>query len=336
MSNRRFSLALLAIGACVESPALRATESEVAVDVAGGGLSAGSGWFNGPIPQLDFGVITVAFTVSGQGTTPIDAVFGLANGPADAFADLGPIVRLNTQGFVDVRDGGTYRADNAFDYRGKDLHVTITADLGQRTYSVDIDSTRIATSYAFRTEQSAMSRVDTLAATIDSAQGSVMISEVDVGPSNCAFAGQSWVTQAYPAQHGRFIAQVDARVPQLTDAVVGLSAGAPLGFTDLATIVRFRPDGLFDARDGSGYRADQAIAYSPNQTYRFTMIVDLAAKRYSVNVGDPYGSGLGPTLATAHAFRTEQAGVTELSRIGSFTDGPGYVHTCYLNVWNHW
>ena len=347
MSDRRFTVALALAGIMVTScvtpaPELGATESEVNVGVAEGEVGAGAGWLNGPIPQLDFGVITASFSVDWRGgyqqykTVPIDAVFGLANGPADAFNDLGPIVRMNAQGFIDVRDGGVYRADTAFDYRNQMLQVELRVDLSTRRYSVWVNGLAIATDYAFRTEQSMMSRVDTLAVKVDSSVGSVHVTNVDVGPSNCAYAGQSWVTQSYPTQTGLFYTQVDARVPELTDAVVGLAAAQPLGFGDLATIVRFRPDGFFDARDGSGYRADAAIPYQPDQTYRLTMIVDVPAKRYSVYIGSTYDPGIGQVLATSHAFRTEQAGVTQLARIGSFTDGPGFVHTCYLNVWNHW
>ncbi|HEY5937737.1 MAG TPA: hypothetical protein VIU61_23980 [Kofleriaceae bacterium] len=348
MSDRRFTVALALAGimaaSCVTpaSEELGTTESEVQVAVAAGGVSAGDGWLNGPIPQLDFGVITASFLVNWrasyeqQQTVPIDAVFGLANGPADAFSDLGPIVRMNAQGFVDVRDGGVYRADTAYDYRNQMLQVEMRVDLSTRRYSVWVNGVAIATDYAFRTEQSMMSRVDTLARTVDSAQGWIHVTNVDVGPSNCAYAGQSWVTQSYPTQTGLFYTQVDARVSELTDAVVGLAAAQPLSFTHLATVVRFRPDGFFDARDGGGYRADMAIQYDPSSTYRLTMIVDVPAKRYSVYVGSPYDLGLGQPLATSYAFRSEQAGATSLARIGSFTDGPGYVHTCYLNVWNHW
>ncbi len=40
----------------------------------------------------------------------IDAVTGLSAGDADAFADLAVTVRFNTQGFIDVRNGGAYDA----------------------------------------------------------------------------------------------------------------------------------------------------------------------------------------------------------------------------------
>ena len=41
------------------------------------------------------------------------------------------------------------------------------------------------------------------------------------------------------------------------DAIVGLSSTAPTTYSDLAAILRFRPDGTVDARDGDAYRASK-------------------------------------------------------------------------------
>ena len=58
----------------------------------------------------------------------IDAVFGLSNGPADAFTDLAAIVRFNPSGFIDVRKGSAYAADVSVPYRAND-HFRVSMEI---------------------------------------------------------------------------------------------------------------------------------------------------------------------------------------------------------------
>src|SRR5689334_6568297 len=60
-------------------------------------VTASAGWRSDFVPQqytstAKFGFFATPNEPSGR---PIDAVIGLANGPASHFADLGPIIRFN-------------------------------------------------------------------------------------------------------------------------------------------------------------------------------------------------------------------------------------------------
>jgi hypothetical protein len=126
--------ALAACAVTTDEPVDTEAETAQPVSRANAWAYAGEGWEGAYLPQragrftLNFSV--VPFENNGA---PIDAVIGLANGPADAFTDLGPIVRLNSGGTFDARDGSSYRAIATVPYR--------SAAAGQDaiTYNVRMD-----------------------------------------------------------------------------------------------------------------------------------------------------------------------------------------------------
>ena len=83
-------------------------------------VSAGDGWVNTFIPRSTGEFSVQLRNYPGSSATPplIDTVVGLSNGPADSFADLGPIVRFNEHGQIDARDGDHYVG--GFPYRTAD------------------------------------------------------------------------------------------------------------------------------------------------------------------------------------------------------------------------
>lgn len=96
----------------------------------------------------------------------IDGVMGVSSAPASGFADLAAIVRFAPDGRIDVRNGGWYTADAELPYQeGVGYTFRLEIDLPGTSYDVTVtpdgeDPVRIASGYAFRTEQS---DVDSLA-----------------------------------------------------------------------------------------------------------------------------------------------------------------------------
>ena len=110
------------------------------------------------------------------------------------------------------------------------------------------------------------------------------------------------------------------------DAVVGLSAGAPTGFSSLAAIFRLNSAGNIDVRDGSGYRADFTQPYGSDTEAR--MIADLTTHTYSValSTSNQYNNN---EIARQYHFRTEQQGVAHLDTLAVEVDSPtGNVSVC--------
>ena len=99
----------------------------------------------------------------------MNGVTGVALGTADAYTDLGVIVRFNPSGFLDARNGGAYRATQTIPYTaGTRYRVRLVVNVPKHTYSVFVTpdggaEQTLATNYAFRTEQRIVPRLDTRA-----------------------------------------------------------------------------------------------------------------------------------------------------------------------------
>jgi glucose/arabinose dehydrogenase len=136
-------------------------------------------------------------------------------------------------------------------------------------------------------------------------------------PSTCltAASGEPWRNQAFAAQAGRFTASVSLTpLAAPLDATLGMSLGAQTANTGFAAIVRFNPSGRIDARNGGSYTAASPIPYLAGVTYRFRLLVDVPARRYSIFV-TPEG-GVEQPVGLDYAFRTEQAAVGSLDHWG--------------------
>lgn len=132
-------------------------------------------------------------------------------------------------------------------------------------------------------------------------------------------AGSGWWNQEFSEQRATFTIELDATPSTAAlDAVVGLSGSTAASFTALAAIVRFNADGMIDARDGAGYRAQTPYPYAAGHRYRVEMFVDVAAHRYWAWVHE--GGAARTPIAVGYAFRTEQAGVAGLSDLASEID----------------
>ena len=308
-------------------------------------VGAGDGWVDTFMPQS-----TGTFSVRLWGEPSqvfLDTVVGLSNGPADSFTDLGPIVRFAPNGIIDARDGDHYTG--GFPYRPSDGGFVLEMDVSIPTHTYDVwiqhrDSPSkpfdlLAQNLAFRSEQSQVTRLDNVGRFTDSAQGSLYTCDFQyTAPDACQSAqAGSWLSQGFPTQAGHIRLQFEASTDSTsTDAVIGASQGAPNAFTSLAAIVRFRPDGTFDARNGSNYSADATVAYVAGKRYQFGLDIDLPHGTYSATVRD-WGVAIydnpGIVFAQNYAFRTEQAQVQSLDHLGQFVDGtPGTLSACDLTV----
>ena len=100
------------------------------------------------------------------------------------------------------------------------------------------------------------------------------------------------------------------------DGLVTMSPAEGInGYEDNAVLVRFNPEGVIDARHGSGYAAASAFAYVPGTTYEFRVTIDATTRTYDVEVRQ-LGTGSYTVIADDWGFRTEQSGASELSYVG--------------------
>lgn len=318
---------------------------------------AGGGWVNAFLPQSTEG-LTLTFRnwpsgLDAQGHPLIDGVVGLSNGPAGRFADMGPIVRFNPNGYIDARDGDHYTG--GFPYKtGEPFEVQMSVDITSHRYTVYARHTDalnkpwelLASNLAFRTEQQSVARLDSVGTFIDSSSGSLQsCGFLYQAPEQCTVSYQdastpdSWRSRAFPSRSGRFHLDFDALpasrdgAPTL-DAVIGAAKGTPTAFSQLGAIVRFRTDGKIDARNGSTYAADVDFPYRSVTSYHVNMDIDTTRGRYSVTVKNNETPDAAPTLlARDYAFRSEQALTKSFDHLGQFIDGgQGAVYVCSLAI----
>lgn len=251
----------------------------------------------------------------------IDGGIGLSNGPQTAFTGLACIGRFNQSGFIDARNGGSYAAANSIPYAANQTyHFRFVVSLSNHTYSLFVTPSgqpeqTIASNYAFRTEQQAVTVLNSWSMFADA--GSMQVFNF-LAPSATAIANSVWTNSSFPVQVGSFQAQWDAMPTATTmDGVMALSNGPQTAFTGFACLIRFT-DGTIQARNGSGYAADISFSYTPNVMYHFRVVVNLASHSYSVYVTPAGGSE--QRLANSYAFRTEQASVTALNNAGIIVD----------------
>jgi len=129
-------------------------------------LTSNNGWQNVPIQALaNLSSATLKVTPLGNN---IDSVVGLSYGQSNAFSDLALIVRFNSSGYIDVRNGSTYSAITLVSYReNQEYTFRFNIDIGNALYDVYLygsegETTIIADNYAFRTENSHINTINHL------------------------------------------------------------------------------------------------------------------------------------------------------------------------------
>jgi hypothetical protein len=192
-TTRRYSVSLLAPEGVTTIGRDFAFRSEQAATASLDHLSmirdAGDGWFQDAVLgeachsvapgagfwNLPLGSENTAFTAAFSATPAaagIDGVIGMFQNPARTFDDLAFAVRFNPDGFIDARDGDTYRAVETIPYAaGTRYDFKLIVDVFGHAYSATVNDHVLAKNFAFRTSR----QYDALM------NGAVAIADSDVG-----------------------------------------------------------------------------------------------------------------------------------------------------------
>jgi parallel beta-helix repeat protein len=156
------------------------------------------------------------------------------------------------------------------------------------------------------------------------------VTPTPTGGAACLASTTSWQNQAISSQTGSFEVAFDATPNMNGEAsVIGLSQNSAAAYTDLASIVAFETTGVIDARNGSTYQAQTTVTYSAGKMYHFRLDINVPNHNYSIYVTPPSSSEL--SLGTNYAFRTEQAGATNLN-YWSTVSISGSVNVCNFGI----
>ena len=132
-------------------------------------ISQANAWQNLSFPA-ETTLFVIAFEAIPQAAS-IDCVTGVSLGSASDYDQLAAIVRFNSNGQIDVRNGDVYTADAAINYSiGTSYKFRMVIDIPLHEYNVYVQvdgepEILIAHDYAFRTSQNAVTSLNTLAVT---------------------------------------------------------------------------------------------------------------------------------------------------------------------------
>ncbi len=151
--NKAFSGVLLGIMALslIILPANAVTNSTLTI-------TTNSVWQGNPITAQN-GKFTATFDAIPNGNN-MDGVIGLSSQLASKFTDLAAIVRFNTNGNIDARNGSSYQAQTAIPYTaGNTYTFRLAIDIPNHSYDIYVtpqgsSEKTVGLGYAFRTEQS--------------------------------------------------------------------------------------------------------------------------------------------------------------------------------------
>jgi hypothetical protein len=257
----------------------------------------------------------------------IDGVIAYADSGMNVsgFGNLAMLVRFNTDGYFDVRNGSSGQqklADVPYTTNMK-YHVEIAADIDAKTYSIYItpdggQRTEIARDFGFRASAAA--------ATDDIGQAFLISENGDrqfkvqnhvVQAADAAYYSRmDWIPSGYNLGASNTSKQtIQFDTTPLANNIDGVIAYADssmnvTSFGNLAMLVRFNTDGLFDVRNGSnGQQKLVDVPYTANTKYHIEIIADMDTKTYSVYITPDGGQRF--EVARDFGFRASAAADTD-------------------------
>jgi len=136
--------------------------------LASGSCLTGSTTWQNMTVSAQAGTFTAEFDVTPQ-SGGVDGIVALSLGEGTTFGDFAVLVRFNVAGAIDARNGSVYSSDTTVSYvAGHDYHLRLDVNVPQHLYSVFVKpagssvESRVAGSYAFRTESATVGRLDNL------------------------------------------------------------------------------------------------------------------------------------------------------------------------------
>ncbi|MDO4563732.1 MAG: hypothetical protein Q4C12_07870 [Clostridia bacterium] len=139
---------------------------------------------------------------------------------------------------------------------------------------------------------------------------------------DCVLSQESdeWVSSArfssreFEAQNNRAVLRYTITPQELTDGVVGFTGSdvSPTGYGDFNIVLRIKPDGTMDARNGSEFAAVNTVSYEAGKSYQVVVLADINSRTFSAWVGDETQV---IQLAKDYAFRSESPQTNDIGKI---------------------
>jgi hypothetical protein len=152
-------------------------------------ITSANGFYNTPMSAAQAGTFTAAVDATAS-LSPSNTTIALCKGAQTAYTGLACVVRFNTSGNIDARNGGAYAAAATIPFSaGVSYHFRFVVNVPTHTYSIYVtpaggSEITVGSNYAFRTEQNAVTSLDTWNVDVAATPGgSVTISNLAVTAS---------------------------------------------------------------------------------------------------------------------------------------------------------
>jgi thermitase len=148
--------------------------------------TSSTSWQNNALTAQS-GTFTASFDAT-PNNARMDGVTGLAGKSAAGYADLAAIVRFNTSGMIDARNGGAYQAASQIPYTaGTSYRFRLVIRVPSHTYDIFVTPAggteqTVGTNFAFRTEQRSVTSINNWA--LYAASGTHRVCNVAVANTN--------------------------------------------------------------------------------------------------------------------------------------------------------
>jgi hypothetical protein len=145
-------------------------------------------WTNTPFANQT-GTFTATFDATPSLDAPFDCVMALSSGPKTAFGDFACLVRFNTDGIIDARNGGAYApVPGVIPYSaGVKYSFRLVVNIPAATYSIYVTPAggveqTVGTDFAFRPTAGTVTNLNNFGAIVDITAGSTTVCNFKVAP----------------------------------------------------------------------------------------------------------------------------------------------------------
>jgi hypothetical protein len=172
------------------------TSGTYTISTSGGSttVTSADGFVNQALSATQSGVFTATFTAS-PSISPSNAVVGLSSGAATGYTGIAAMIRFNTTGTIDARNGGAFTTGTVAFTAGATYSFRLVVDVGTRTYAAYVTAPSgseqtLGTGLAFRTEQASVTSLSHATLNVNGTPGgSLTVSPVTVStaPTSAKF-----------------------------------------------------------------------------------------------------------------------------------------------------
>jgi len=154
------------------------TATYTVLPAGGATITSASGFVSAALSSAPAGTLTAEFDALSS-VSPANAVAGLSSGVATGYTSLACMVRFNTTGQIDARNGGSFTASTINFTANTLYHFRLVVNVPAHTYSAYVTAPggseqTIGTNLAFRTEQAAVTSLSHASFNVNASPGGAL------------------------------------------------------------------------------------------------------------------------------------------------------------------